>query len=213
MIKAIVFDLWNTLAYNKVEKNALVQMKELLGVRGRDLEEGFMLKKFEKREDAFVNLCNHLGIEPEPSLIRKLVNIWNPNDTKLYLFPDVLPVLSKLKSQYKLGVISNVDCFSISGFFEKGYDKLFDVILLSYETGILKPSPEVFRLVLERLGTKPVNTLMVGDSLKDDVKGAESVGMQAVLIKREFEFQPSHLEKGIYGKMIRGLNELEKYLG
>ncbi len=212
MIKAVVFDLWNTLAYNKAEKNALVRMKELLDVSGRDLEEGFMMNRFEKREDAFISLCRRLGIEPKTELVKQLVNIWNPEDVELTLFPDALPVLKNLRARYKLGLISNVDCFSISGLFEKGYDRLFDAVTFSFETGILKPDPKMFSLTLEKLGVRPEDALMVGDSLKDDVRGAEKVGMQAVLIKRKFKYQPSHLEKGTYKRVIKSLDELERYL-
>ncbi len=49
MIKTVIFDLWNTLAYNRVEKNPFNKLKEVLGVRGRVLEEGFMLERFEKK--------------------------------------------------------------------------------------------------------------------------------------------------------------------
>ncbi len=129
------------------------------------------------------------------------------------MFSDVLPVLKRLKTRYKLGLISNTDRFSASGLFEGGYDKWFDAISLSFETGILKPDPEIFRLTLKRLGTRPEETVMVGDSLKDDIKGAENVGMRAVLIKRRFKYPPSHLEKGTYRRVIKSLDELERYLG
>src|SRR5262249_6645319 len=44
-----------------------------------------------------------------------------------------------------------------------------------------KPEPPLFRMALERLGLTPDATAMVGDSVASDIRGAQAVGMPAVL--------------------------------
>ena len=44
-----------------------------------------------------------------------------------------------------------------------------------------KPEPPLFRMALERLGLTPEATAMVGDSIPSDIRGAQAIGMPAVL--------------------------------
>ena len=45
-----------------------------------------------------------------------------------------------------------------------------------------KPSPEMYVLALERLGTFASETLVVGDRLETDILGAQSIGCQTALV-------------------------------
>jgi len=45
-----------------------------------------------------------------------------------------------------------------------------------------KPSRPMFDLALERLGTSPLETLMIGDRLETDIEGAHQVGCRAALV-------------------------------
>lgn len=49
-------------------------------------------------------------------------------------------------------------------------------------TIIGKPQPEIMRQALARMGTTPVNTLVVGDRLDTDILGGQRVGMTTVLV-------------------------------
>lgn len=58
----------------------------------------------------------------------------------------------------------------------------FAAIVVSGEIGVGKPDPAAFRIVLDALGARPADTLMVGDSWNRDIEGAESVGMRSIWI-------------------------------
>lgn len=45
-----------------------------------------------------------------------------------------------------------------------------------------KPSPAMYQLALERLGTSPVETLVVGDRLETDIAGAQAIGCRTALV-------------------------------
>jgi putative hydrolase of the HAD superfamily len=91
-------------------------------------------------------------------------------------------VLRKLKTRFKLGIISNFygNLSSICG--ELGLLPLFDVVADSKRVGHIKPSAELFNYALSAVGVQPQQALMVGDSLKRDMQGAKALGMPHVLL-------------------------------
>ncbi len=54
----------------------------------------------------------------------------------------------------------------------------FDHVITHEDTGVRKPAPEPFLKALEILGTKPQETLMVGDWAERDVAGAKALGIR-----------------------------------
>lgn len=217
--KALIFDLWNTLAYNKGAKiNPVVKLEEKLGLNMklyREVELGFMRKMFSTRRDAIISLCKHIGMKPKETLVDSLVHMWASMPLNMSFFPDVISVLERLGKDYKLGLVSNTECFSIKEFINNGYDRYFDYTAFSCRLGVLKPDPRIFKIIMHELGSIPEETMMVGDNLKDDVLAAEKLGIRGVLIKRDFEkyrAKPSWIESGTHKRMIRDLTELERFL-
>ena len=209
-IKAIVFDLWNTLAYN-VGSNPVVDIMNEFNITDiKAFEESFMKENNLSVEEAMFRLCKMANIEPNQATIKRMLELWQNPDVKIKLFDDVLPVIKELKKKYKLGLISNTDHFYLDNF--KGFFDLFDVINLSCDVGILKPDPEIFELMLDKLKVKPEQALMVGDNLSDDIGGSTKVGMRAILLKREGDCLKSWREDGEYSQSIKDLNELLDYL-
>jgi 4-nitrophenyl phosphatase len=45
-----------------------------------------------------------------------------------------------------------------------------------------KPSPAMYQIALERLGTSPAQTLVVGDRLETDIAGAQAIGCPTALV-------------------------------
>jgi HAD superfamily hydrolase (TIGR01662 family) len=84
-----------------------------------------------------------------------------------------------------------------------GLAPLLDAAVFSSEIGKRKPSPELYRAVLERLGVSPAESLYVGDRLIEDYEGPRQVGMRSVLYARE---APDGVER------IERLDQLEALL-
>jgi putative hydrolase of the HAD superfamily len=55
----------------------------------------------------------------------------------------------------------------------------FDVLVWSYQLGIAKPEPAIYRYVLNALGTGPEETLFLDDKMVN-VDAARALGMQAL---------------------------------
>src|SRR5690606_11960233 len=72
-----------------------------------------------------------------------------------------------------------------------------------------KPEPHMYRSAIERLGTAPERTVMIGDRLDTDVLGAQRLGMQAALRPTGVETQASAEAGGMAsGTVFAGLPDL-----
>jgi HAD superfamily hydrolase (TIGR01509 family) len=61
---------------------------------------------------------------------------------------------------------------------------LISAAVSSAEHGFMKPHPSIFQAALERAGVAAHESVMVGDSLKEDVEGALRAGMRAIWLYR-----------------------------
>jgi len=145
-----------------------------LGLHPDVIPEGF--------EDAYVQLC----------------------PTKVNLFPDAHEVLQYLQSKYTLHLISN-------GFKESSEIKIagtnigdyFQHIIISEVIGVNKPDEAIFQHALNLAGATKAESIMIGDSLEADVRGALNFGMDAIY------FNPANLPKpDDVPVQIHGLKEL-----
>ena len=78
---------------------------------------------------------------------------------------------------------------------------LFSLVETAESVGFYKPRPEVYRAVLQKLGTAPERTLFVAGSASD-VPGAKGVGMPVywhnrVGLPRHDDARPDFLEKSL----------------
>lgn len=128
--------------------------------------------------------------------------------TKTELFPNAKECLLYLKSKYKLHIITN-------GFVEVQYLKIknsglahfFSEIITSEEAGALKPHPKIFEFALSKTGAKLENSVLIGDDLEADIKGAINFGMKNIF------FNPNKVKhKYMTTHEIRDLLELTKIL-
>jgi len=100
------------------------------------------------------------------------------------LYEDVLPVLAALKDHgLKIGLVSNTSRNLDD--FVRHFSLDVDAWLSSRTHGKVKPSPTIFRAVLDELGVEPEAAVMVGDSAEDDIEGARALGMTAYLVDRD----------------------------
>lgn len=61
----------------------------------------------------------------------------------------------------------------------------FDLIFLSSDWGVKKPSPDYFALVLQECGCPPRQVMMVGNSIRDDIVPARTLGMRTCFLNTD----------------------------
>jgi HAD superfamily hydrolase (TIGR01509 family) len=97
-------------------------------------------------------------------------------------YPDTAPTLRALRARgIRIGIVSNVPQDLRPIFAAHGLADLVDAFTHSFEVGAEKPDPAIFLRACEALGTKPGETLMVGDHPVADA-GALKAGLQFHLL-------------------------------
>ena len=102
------------------------------------------------------------------------------------LYEDALPALMALRPRYKLGIIANQQAGLETRLKAWGVTAYMNVVVSSFEAGVSKPDPAIFRLALQKAGCEPAGALMVGDRLDNDIFPAKALGMRTVRIRRGF---------------------------
>jgi len=102
------------------------------------------------------------------------------------LFPESKVVLASLKKAgFTLGIISNFDSRLVAICRHLGIDAFFDIIVFSSQNSVAKPDPGIFEHTLKQVCLAPSESVHVGDHLENDLAGAQSVGMKALLLDRK----------------------------
>ena len=105
---------------------------------------------------------------------------------------DAQNVLAEGKAQgLRIGLISNTG-MTPGVTFRQFLDQhqmldFFDVLTFSDEVKLAKPSDEIFLMTLKELGAAPAESVHIGDNVKNDVIGANRVGMKTVWIEGFYE--------------------------
>ncbi len=98
-------------------------------------------------------------------------------------YADTGPTLRALKSRgLRTGLVSNIAYDLRPIFARHGLADLVDVFVLSFEHGVMKPSPRLFAIGCDKLGVPPAETLMVGDHPEADGVAAAAAGLQVYVL-------------------------------
>lgn len=132
---------------------------------------------------------------------------------RLTLYPDVIPVIKRLRGDLKIGLVSN---FTDSNFLNKtlrnfDIEDFFDSVTISDNCGWRKPHPNIFQEFLKSLDARFCETVFVGDDPVSDVKGANHMGITTVLIKRTGK-DPENKQEIAPDFIVNSLTELQKLL-
>jgi phosphoserine phosphatase len=101
-------------------------------------------------------------------------------------FADARPALDELRHTHAVALVTNgASCLQREKLAGSGLAEAdFDVVVISGDVGIAKPSPVIFTHALDRLGVAAADAVMVGDSLERDVRGAEAAGVRGIWLNR-----------------------------
>jgi putative hydrolase of the HAD superfamily len=121
-------------------------------------------------------------------------------------YPDALVALRELRERgHAVIVVSNWDCSLPDWLGPTGLLDLVAGVVTSADAGAAKPDPRVFRRALELAGVEGPEAVHVGDSLDNDVAGAQAAGIRPILVQRNGE-PPAGVEA------VRSLRELPALL-
>jgi HAD superfamily hydrolase (TIGR01509 family) len=129
--------------------------------------------------EAYLHVLRSSGLADHHAedLYRRVIDpsCWTP-------YPDTAVVLKALSTRgIRTAVVSNIAFDLRPAFAALGIADRVDEFVLSFDVGVVKPDPAIFRIALERLGVSPADAVMVGDSDEAD-GGARDVGCGFALV-------------------------------
>jgi len=94
-------------------------------------------------------------------------------------------LLAALAQTRRLALLSNFDDGATARrvLAEAGLARHFDVIVISEEEGLRKPSRAIFERTCARLAVAPAACLYIGDTLVEDIEGATGAGLEALWVR------------------------------
>lgn len=123
------------------------------------------------------------------------------------LEPFVFEALLELKKEnYKMGIISNMPVYGdVASEILRvlKIDKFFDYCLFSYDIRICKPSLEIFKKAVLDNNIPAQNSIMIGDSLKNDYFPARQIKMHPILYGASKEYDSFDNYKLVMKKVKR----------
>lgn len=105
--------------------------------------------------------------------------------------PQRIELIQYLGSNYRLFLLSNTSSIHVEAVnrilhqttgVEK-LDMLFEKLFLSYEMGIMKPHPTIYKRVLGDAGLVAEQTLFLDDNA-DNIKAADALGIQTIHVQK-----------------------------
>ena len=116
-----------------------------------------------------------------------MVTLYRPD-----LPSDVVNLIEGLRLTYRVALLTNaIVPIAREIFARHNIEHLFETILVSSEEGMAKPDPAFYALLLNRMGARPGDCVMIDDN-PDNIAGAKAAGMQGI-----------HFES--CGKLVRDL--------
>ena len=195
MIKAIIFDLDNTLLdFVKMKQFAVKAAITAMIEAGLDVDEekaykdifDLYVEKGWENQQVFDDYLNQtVGKVSNKILAAGIVSYRRAREATLLVYPNVNKTLIELiKMGIKLSVVS--DAPSREAWMRLYYLNLhhvFDPVLTFDDTGVRKPSPKPFEMALDIIQAKPDEVLMIGDWPERDGVGAKQIGMKTIFAR------------------------------
>lgn len=193
-IKYVFFDLDHTLwDFERNSTEMLGEVLDELGLIGRNgLSKDLFIAKYHSINDRMWDLYRRGEIDKqtlrnkrfedtlelfsirEDGLGKRFADMYlDGSPKKKHLFDGALEILESLSQKYPIYLLTN-------GFSEvqdikirnTGIDRYITRMITSEEAGAKKPAREMFDYAIRQTGADPLQSIMIGDDLENDVMGA-----------------------------------------
>lgn len=196
MIKAVIFDLDNTLySYDRCNQYAYLKLQEW-GASQNIKESQFRTVLSQAREQVkkqldynyaarhnrvlyFQKFAEILGMNPFTTAPEMYHIYWNSFLEKAVLFDGAAEFLHKLKqSSVKTAICTDMTAhIQFRKILKLGIENDIDCMVSSEETGAEKPSAVMYTLTAQKLHVNPKNCIYIGDDYQRDMAGAKNANM------------------------------------
>ena len=147
--------------------------------------------------NALLGLTDTIGLDDEiVALIDWISRHQKKSSKTFWLIPGVDEMLKQLKGHYPMSVVSARDERGTMRFLEQFHlAKYFDAVITGQSAKHTKPYPDPILLAAQKMGIKPEECLMIGDTTVD-MRAGKSAGAQTVGVLCGFGEEPELRKKG-----------------
>ena len=223
MVKALLFDLYDTLASIDINQYRATKA-EMASKAGLDAEA--FLKAWKKYtrpsalgevltlEERVARVMRDLGATHDPVIVRDVALLEYKLQTEQVRLADtVADTLKRLRArEFKIGLVTNTGLWTISVPRILGIEAFFDSMVFSFEVGVLKPDPRIYLAACERLEVRPFECIFTGDGNDRELDGARKLGMVTIKIGPGRDEQLRHEQSEAHDYRIEKLSEIENIL-
>jgi HAD superfamily hydrolase (TIGR01662 family) len=239
LIRTILFDFGGTLMYGRRNWTPIVAkaddaLTDYIRSQGMEVSINTFSMEFRKRlDDYFKQREKDLLETTYTFVLRELLKdkgyddvsndimrgaldaLFSVTQENWLLEEDAIPTLETLRDNgYNLGIVSNAgddtDVQQLAQGF--GITKYFDFILTSAACSYRKPHPRIFELALSNWYCLPEESVMIGDNLDADIRGASELGLYSIWISRRADSKTTDQAQVQPDATISTLSELPSIL-
>jgi putative hydrolase of the HAD superfamily len=223
MIRAVIFDLFNTLLYMRptsawgegIRLAAQVGLTKEQWLAGwRSTAQRAMRGQIRSVNERVRQALIAAGLPRPPDSVVESMGAARRRDwlQSAALYDDVVDSLTDLRqSGYRLGLVSNIFPYEADITEHVGLRPLLDAVVLSCDIGVCKPDARIYLAGADALSAAATECVFVGDGMSRELSGARAVGMTAVRIDRSIRDE-GHERDEAYDARVTALPELIEWL-
>jgi putative hydrolase of the HAD superfamily len=210
-VRAVIFDLWNTIAEWPHARWAEVRPRvaERLGLTPEEFDTRWYGELAHLRETGpIADVLARFDLSPDAA---EDVLALRGDVTRqgLVPVPGAAETIAELRDRgLRTGLITVCSEDVPRIWPETLFHGLFDAEVFSSSVGLRKPDPRIYALALDELEVPASEAMFVGDGANDELAGAERVGMTSVMLEVPPEKLPGEEQPEWDGLRIRSLPEL-----
>jgi putative hydrolase of the HAD superfamily len=192
-VRVVLLDLYDTLAWTEWP-TMRAELEDRFGLGEAELLRAFTATREARSTGAFGSaegdlaaILDAAGVPSDPELIHELneARVQAFADNGVHMWDDSAPTLRELRARgLRTAIVSNCDHATRPIVDDLGLEHEADAIVLSFEVGVAKPDPGIYRAALDALDARPEEAVFVDDQAWY-CEGAEAVGIRSFLIVRE----------------------------
>lgn len=182
MIKCVISDMGNVflsfdndIFFKKMAEYSPYSFSEIKEFAQKNLALG---REFDKGEIAPDFFCRR---------VQEIIKAELSPDTFFELYNDIftlklkeLDILDRLQQHHRMVLLSNTD-IERYGFIQKAFPRIniFDVYVLSFQVGLIKPDPRIYIYAVDQAGVLPRECIFI-DDLEENTRGAGLLGINTI---------------------------------